>query len=34
MNFGQNLYQWFLSKRTELGAYVDRGYRYLLRFQA
>ena len=31
MNFGQNLYQWFFIKRTELSAYGDRGYRYLLR---
>ncbi len=34
MNFGQNLYQWFFIKRTELSAYGDCGYRYLLRVQA
>ena len=34
MNFGQNLYHLVLSKRTELSAYGDCGYRYLLRVQA
>ena len=31
MNFGQNLYNWFFKQRPELGAYGNRGYRYLLR---
>ena len=34
MNFGQQFVSMVFIKRTELGAYGDCGYRYLLRVQA